>query len=354
MRVMIATDAWHPQVNGVVRVLETTVRELEALGHATKVIGPQHFRSISAPGYKEVQLALATANQFRRLFDAFEPDAVHIPVEGPIGLAARRFCIRNGFSFTTSYHTRFGDFFQQKTGLNERYANAFQRWFHRPSAAFMVQTPRLEQELKEAGFRNIVPWGRGVDTNLFKPWREEPGFNMDFLGLPRPIFMFLGRVSTEKNLEAFLDLDLPGSKVVVGGGPQLAHYQTLYDTVVFTGPKYGDDVARHLSAADVFVFPSRFETYGLVVTEALACGTPVAAFPVRGPADIIGNADCGVLSEDLKSAALAALKIDRRKARAFALPHSWQAATQQFVSGLVPLMPRLAAPKSSLLLTSAV
>ncbi|MCU0831302.1 MAG: glycosyltransferase family 1 protein [Rhizobiaceae bacterium] len=340
MRVIIATDAWHPQVNGVVRVMETTAREMRALGHEVLIVSPADFRSVAAPGYPEVRLALASARAFGCIADQFRPDAIHIPVEGPVGLAARRWCIRNRFAFTSSYHTRFGDFFAHRTGLDERYATAWQRWFHAPSAAFMVQTPRLERELAEQGFRNIVAWTRGVDTALFKPWRDEPGFDADFLGLPRPVFMVLGRVSLEKNLDAFLGLGLPGSKVVVGGGPHLDLYRARYPAVHFTGPKHGDDVAKHLSAADVFVFPSRFETYGLVVMEALACGTPVAAFPVRGPADIIGNADIGVLSEDLREAALQALSIDRAKARAFALPHSWRAATQQFLSHLVPLADR--------------
>jgi glycosyltransferase involved in cell wall biosynthesis len=337
MRVIIATDAWHPQVNGVVRVMETTAREMRALGHEVKIVSPQDFMSVPAPGYREVRLALATARAFGAIADGFRPDAIHIPVEGPVGMAARRWCLRNRFAFTSSYHTRFGDFFAHRTGLDEGFANAWQRWFHAPSSAFMVQTPRLERELAELGFRNIVPWTRGVDTALFKPWRKERGFDADFLNLPRPIFMYLGRVSLEKNLDAFLGLDLPGSKVVVGGGPHFDHYQTRHPKVLFTGPKHGDAVAQHLSAADVFVFPSRFETYGLVITEALACGTPVAAFPVRGPADIIGNADVGVLSEDLRAAALAALEINRDRCRAFALPHSWRTATEQFIGQLVPL-----------------
>jgi glycosyltransferase involved in cell wall biosynthesis len=336
MRVMIATDAWHPQVNGVVRVMDTTARELAAMGHEVRIVSPADFRSVPMPGYSEVRLALATARAFGRHVEAFRPDAIHIPVEGPVGLAARRWCLRNGRPFTSSYHTRFGDFIAHRTGLDERHANRFQRWFHRPASAFMVQTPRLERELAEQGYRNIVAWTRGVDTELFKPWRDVPGFDADFLNLPRPIFLSLGRVSREKNIEAFLTLDLPGSKVVVGGGPQLEEYKARFPGVTFTGPKSGDDVARHFSAADVFVFPSRFDTFGLVLLESIACGTPVAAFPVRGPADVITSPDAGVLSDDLGAAALAALSLDRAKARAAALPYSWRAATEQFLSHLVP------------------
>jgi glycosyltransferase involved in cell wall biosynthesis len=336
MRVLIATDAWHPQVNGVVRVLDTTVREMQALGHEVKIASPADFPSMPAPFYPEVRLALATARRFGRMAEAFKPHAIHIPVEGPLGLAARRWCIRHGVAFTTSYHTRFGDFFAHRTGINERHVDALQRRFHAPSAALLVQTPRLERELAEAGYRNIRSWTRGVDGDLFKPWRDEPGFDPDFLNVKRPIFMSLGRVSKEKNLEAFLDLELPGTKVVVGDGPQRGSLQARHPDVLFTGAKKGDDVARHFSAADVFVFPSRFDTFGLVLLESLACGTPVAAFPVRGPADVITSPEAGVLNEDLKAAALAALTLDRGKARAFALRHTWRAATEQFLSHLVP------------------
>jgi glycosyltransferase involved in cell wall biosynthesis len=271
------------------------------------------------------------------MIDAFRPDAIHIPVEGPIGLAARHYCRKRGLPFTTSFHTRFGDYFEARLGVSPQPATAVQRWFHNAGAGFMVQTPTLERGLAAKGFANIRRWGRAVDTTLFHPCRGEPSFDAEFLGLPRPIFLYLGRVSPEKNLPAFLGLDLPGSKVVVGDGPAMGRLKADYPAVHFLGYRHGDDIARHLSAADVFVFPSRFETFGLVVLEALACGTPVAAFDVPGPADILGDAPHAVLSDDLRAGALAALSIDRRGCRAFAESFSWRECTRQFADNLEPI-----------------
>lgn len=337
MRILIATDAWHPQVNGVVRVLDTTARLLRDFGHEVEIVGPDRFRTVPAPGYNEVRLAVAPGKDLARIVESFRPDAIHVPVEGPIGLAARRYCKKRGIPFTTSFHTRFGDYFEKRIGTGGEVAYSVQRWFHNASAAIMVQTPTLDRQLGERGFRNLKRWGRGVDTQLFRPLREEPDFDPDFLGLPRPIFMYLGRVSKEKNLEAFFELDLPGSKVVVGDGPALSALRRAHPGVRFLGYRGGDDLARHLSAADVFVFPSRFETFGLVVLEALACGTPVAAFPVQGPLDILGGTPHGVLSEDLGQAALKALSIDRAGCRAFAEGFSWASCTREFESNLVPI-----------------
>lgn len=341
MRILIATDAWRPQVNGVVRVLATTAAALRAMGHAVEVIGPDRFRTLPAPGYPEVRLAMPLGRRLPDMIEAFRPDAIHIPVEGPIGLAARHYCRTRGLPFTTSFHTRFGDYFKTWVGLGTRPAEAVQRWFHNGGDGIMVQTPTLEAVLGERGFRNIRRWGRAVDTALFRPHREDPGFDPDFLGLPRPVFLYVGRVSAEKSLERFFALDLPGSKVVVGDGPALAAYRADWPDVHFLGYRHGEDLARHFSAADVFVFPSRFETFGLVVLEALACGTPVAAFPVPGPLDIIGGRPQGVLSEDLRAAALAALAIDRKGCRAFAETFSWAQCTRQFAANLVPI-PRAA------------
>lgn len=339
MRILIASDAWHPQINGVVRVFDTTAAQLRAFGHDVEVVGPDRFRTVPAPGYKEVRLAVAPGKDLARIIETFRPDAIHIPVEGPIGLAARRYCKKRGIPFTTSFHTRFGDYFEKRIGTGVEVAYAVQRWFHRKGAAIMVQTPTLEQQLATRGFKNIARWGRGVDTQLFRPLRSDPAFDPDFLKLPRPIFMYLGRVSKEKNLPAFLDLDLPGSKVVVGDGPALASLTKTYPGVHFLGYRGGADLARHFSAADVFVFPSRFETFGLVVLEALACGTPVAAFPVQGPLDILKQAPHGILSDDLGQAALRALDIDRDGCRAFAEGFSWEACTREFEANLAPIPP---------------
>jgi glycosyltransferase involved in cell wall biosynthesis len=336
MRILIATDAWAPQINGVVRVFETTVAHLEAQGHVVEVIGPDRFATtFPAPGYPEVRLAMTVGRALPEMIDAFRPDAIHIPVEGPIGLAARHYCRKRRLPFTTSFHTRFGDYFAMRLGFGTAPAYAAQRWFHNAGDGFMVQTATLEKQLSARGFRNIRSWGRAVDTLAFRPYREDPGFDADFLGLPRPIFMYVGRVSPEKNLPAFLGLDLPGSKVVVGDGPAAAHLAARFPDVHFLGYRHGEDLARHFSAADVFVFPSRFETFGLVVLEALACGTPVAAFPVQGPADIIGDTPHGVLSEDLHAGALSALSIDRAGCRRFAESFSWAACTAAFAANLV-------------------
>ena len=338
MRILIPSDAWRPQINGVVRVFETTADWLARFGHEVEVIGPDRFpRTIGAPGYREVRLAVAPGLRLARTIAAFRPDAIHIPVEGPIGLAARRWCRIRGIPFTTSYHTRFGDYFAKRVGGGSRLAYAAQRWFHNGGEALMVQTDTLERELGNRGFRNIRRWGRAVDTAQFRPMREEAGFDPDFLGLPRPIFLYLGRVSAEKNLEQFLGLDLPGSKVVVGDGPALSPLRERFPDARFLGYRTGEDLPRHLSAADVFVFPSRFETFGLVVLEALSCGTPVAALPVPGPLDILGGAPVAVLDEDLRAGALRALDIKRSEARRFAEGFSWERCTREFEANLVPI-----------------
>ncbi|WP_182085326.1 glycosyltransferase family 1 protein [Aureimonas sp. ME7] len=335
MRILIASDAAAPQVNGVVRVLETTAGWLRRFGHEVEILGPGDCPiTLPAPGYPEVRLALAPGRTVAARIEAFAPDAIHIPVEGPIGLAARRYCRRHALPFTTSYHTRFGDYFERRIGMGSSLAYGVQRWFHNGGAALMVQTQTLEEELGARGFRNIRRWGRAVDTDLFHPCREEAGFDPDFLGLPRPIFLYLGRVSDEKNLPAFLGLNLPGSKVVVGDGPAAPKLKAAYPDAHFLGYRHGGDLARHLSAADVFVFPSRFETFGLVVLEALACGTPVAALPVPGPRDIVGGTPHAVLSEDLRAAALEALRIDRAECRKFAEGFSWEQCSREFEANL--------------------
>ncbi len=332
MRILIATDAWQPQVNGVVRTLTTTVGELTKLGHTVTVVGPDRFRTLPMPSYPEIRVALLPRRQLGRIMDEVAPDAVHIPVEGPIGLAARRICIRRKWPFSTSYHTRAGLYFERKFAIPGRLIVRLQRRFHNAASAFMVQTDSLERELRAEGFHNIRRWSRGVDAELFRPYPRD-----GFLDLPRPIFLYVGRVSSEKNLESFLDLDLPGSKLIVGGGPQLEAFRARYPTVTFAGYRSGEELSRYYSASDVFVFPSRFETFGLVLLEALACGLPVAAYPVHGPRDVIGSAPVGALDEDLRSAALKALAIPRERCRAYAMQFSWRRSAEQFLENLVPL-----------------
>ncbi len=327
-------------MNGVVRVFGITAERLRGFGHEVEIVGPDRFRAtLPAPGYPEVRLAVAPGRRLAEIIEAFRPDAIHVPVEGPIGLAARRYCRIRGLPFTTSFHTRFGDYFAKRVGGGSRLAYAAQRWFHNGGDGFMVQTDTLERELGTRGFRNIRRWGRAVDTEFFRPWRDDPAFDLDFLALQRPIFLYLGRVSPEKNLEGFLSLDLPGSKVVVGDGPALDPLRARFPDAHFLGRRTGTDVGRHFAAADVFVFPSRFETFGLVVLEALASGTPVAALPVPGPLDILGDAPHAVLSEDLRDAALKALSIDRAGCRRFAEGFSWERCTREFESHLVPIPP---------------
>lgn len=333
MRILIATDAWHPQINGVVRVLATTARELGALGHEVEVIGPDRFPTVPMPSYPEIRVAVTPGRRLARMMDEARPDAVHIPVEGPIGLAARRHCLRRRWPFTTSYHTRAGLYFQEKFGVPNGLVVALQRWFHNAGDGFMVQTDSLERELRAKGFANIRRWCRGVDTELFRP--QEPGGGLP--DLPRPVFTYVGRVSAEKNLGDFLALDLPGSKLVVGDGPQLAEYRQRFPDVRFAGWKQGSDLSRCYSASDVLVLPSRFETFGLVLLEALACGLPIAAYPVPGPADVIGRAPVGVLDHDLRRAALRALAIPRDLCRDFALRFSWRRSAEEFAGNLIPI-----------------
>lgn len=335
MKILIVTDAWHPQVNGVVRTLTTTRQELERLGHAVEVIAPDRFRTVPMPTYPEIRLALKPGARLVRMIDAMAPDAIHIATEGPLGLAARRYCLKRGVPFTTAYHTRFPEYVRDRFPVPLRLSYALVRRFHAPASAVMVATPSIEQDLIGRGFRNIKRWSRGVDTELFTPAAADP--DRDFLDLPRPIFMSVGRVAVEKNIEAFLSLDLPGSKVVVGDGPQLDELKARFPGVRFVGARHGTDLARHYAAADVFVFPSRTDTFGLVLLEALASGLPVAAYPVPGPLDVVGGSDAAVLDEDLGKAALAALDIPREACRRHALRFSWSASAEQFLNNLRPL-----------------
>ncbi len=336
MRILVVSDAWHPQVNGVVRTLESLRGRLETEGHQVEMITPDRFRSIPCPSYPEIRLALKPGRKLSRLIEAAQPCAIHIATEGPLGWAARRYCVKRQLPFTTAYHTRFPEYIRARWRVPLPISYAVMRRFHRPSSTIMVATQNIEDELVRRGFRNIARWGRGVDTTLFRPRPEAKGDHGPFAGLPRPVHLYVGRVAVEKNVEAFLALDLPGSKVVVGDGPQLDELKKRYPAATFTGAKTGEDLATHYAAADLFVFPSRTDTFGLVLLEALASGLPVAAYPVPGPLDVIGASGAGVLSEDLGQAARNALAIPPELCRAYALTFSWQASTRQFVDNLSP------------------
>jgi glycosyltransferase involved in cell wall biosynthesis len=330
-RLVIVSDAWHPQVNGVVRSIENTNRELAKMAIEVAMVTPQGFRSVACPTYPEIRLSIASYRRIAREIRKHKPSYVHIATEGPLGLTARRWCLKNRMPFSTSYHTRFPEYVAARLPIPKSWLYAFVRWFHNSGAACMVATPSLALELSERGIRNLVPWSRGIDANQFRPEAlEEKPF-----GLQRPVFMTVGRVALEKNLPAFLDLDLPGSKVVVGDGPARAELEKRYPGVLFTGLKFGEELARIYAQADVFVFPSLTDTFGNTILEALASGVPVAAYPVTGPLDIIGeDSDVGALDDDLRSACLAALSCSREQARALATQYSWEAATQQFINNI--------------------
>jgi glycosyltransferase involved in cell wall biosynthesis len=327
----LATDAWEPQVNGVVRTLTRTVAECRAMGHEVEVISPELFKTVPCPTYPEIRLALGAYDDMQERFKAFEPEAVHIATEGPIGLSARRICLEWKLPFTTSYHTKFPEYVSARFPVPVSVGYAYMRWFHKPSGRLMVATPSMRDELSRHGFRSISPWSRGVDTDLFRQ-DMAPVFE----GLKRPIWLNVGRVAVEKNIETFLKLDLPGTKVVVGDGPAREELTRKYPEAQFVGAKFGDELARHFSDADVFVFPSLTDTFGLVILEAMACGTPVAAFPAPGPIDIIPGSGAGVVDEDLARASLDCLKLDRAQVRAYAEKFSWRASAEEFVRNLQP------------------
>lgn len=324
-RILLVTDAWHPQVNGVVRTLERLAENLPAVGAEAIFLTPAGFRSVPMPTYPEIRLALTTPARIRAEIAKADADHVHIVTEGPLGLMARWACLREKRPFTTSYHTRFPEYLRARLPVPESLTYAWLRRFHNAGEATLVATRSLAAELAGKGFTKLKPWTRGVNTEFFNPSHRTD------LGVPRPIFLYVGRVAVEKNLGAFLDLDLPGSKMVVGAGPQLADLEARYPGVHFVGEHTGLALARYYASADVFVFPSRTDTFGIVLLEALASGLPVAAYPVTGPIDVIGDGVAGVLSEDLGEAARAALSLDPQKAREKALGYSWRACAEMFI-----------------------
>src|SRR5712672_3727 len=333
MRILIATDAWHPQVNGVVRTLTSLARSASALGAEINFLTLDGFPSFAVPTYPGLRVALPNRREIAARIEAVSPEAIHIATEGPIGWAVRAYCRRRKLAFTTSYTTRFPEYIAVRSIVPEALSYAVLRHFHAAAAMTMVATGSLRQELAARGFKKLGTWTRGVDTDLFRPGDAAE------LDLPRPIFITVGRIAVEKNLEAFLALKLPGSKAVIGDGPQRAALQRQYPEVRFLGEKTGEDLTSHLAAADVFVFPSRTDTFGVVQLEALACGTPVAAFPVTGPLDVIADHPVGALDEDLRSACLRALGMSRDACRSFALERSWENSARQFIGNLSALQP---------------
>lgn len=327
MRILVATDAWRPQVNGVVRTYERLGDEAIKLGAEIDFVTPGEFYTVPAPTYPEIRLAIPGFRHIRRRFAEVKPDAVHIATEGPVGWMARSHCLARRIPFTTSFHTRFPEYLKPRFGMPESWTYSMMRAFHNAGCGVMVATPSLASELGQRGFDRILPWTRGVDTDLFRP-RPVRRFGDE------PVFLTVGRVAVEKNIEAFLDLDLPGRKVVVGDGPQRAELETRYPKVTFTGKMTGDDLAECYASADVFVMPSLTETFGIVQLEAMASGLPVAAFPVTGPVDLVKPGVTGVLSADLAQAARDAMRLDRQVIRETAVDFSWENAARLFLANI--------------------
>ena len=332
LKIAFITDAWHPQINGVVTTIQNTCSALERSGHQIKLITPDQFKTIPCPSYPSIRLALACYGKLKRQLDEFSPQRIHIATEGPLGLAARRYCLSRNLAFTTSFHTLFAEYVNLRFKIPLSWGYGFLRWFHAPAKKVMVATSSVESDLNARGFKNsLVHWSRGVDPDFYYP-RDKT-----FIPLPRPISMFVGRVAIEKNIGAFLSLDIPGTKIVVGDGPQMKELKAKFPDTVFVGFLSGEPLAKHVAAADVFVFPSRTDTFGIVLLDALASGIPVAAFPVTGPLDVITSDKVGKLDENLKKAITEALKLDADDCRNYALNYSWANCTEQFFNNLVPV-----------------
>jgi glycosyltransferase involved in cell wall biosynthesis len=331
MKILIVTDAWDPQVNGVVNTLKAISRELIGIGHQVEFLTPDGFKTIPCPTYPEIRLSLFPRRKVNRRIAKAKPDALHIATEGPLGLAARRYALNSRIPFTTAYHTRFPEYLKARfrTPLSVTYK--FVKWFHGPAHAVLAPTPVVRRDLEKWGLKNVVDWSHGVDLNVFTP---EPSKQ---LNTERPIFLYVGRVAVEKNIEAFLELDLPGSKWVVGNGPRLTSLKAKYPEVNYLGLMKQAELAKVYQAADVFVFPSKTDTFGLVLLEALACGVPVAAYPVTGPLDVLGNGNAGIMNLDLRQACLDALLVPRNRARNWAERFSWKSSAEQFLGNLQPI-----------------
>ena len=333
MKIALVSDAWHPQINGVVNSMQNTRNCLEQFGHRVEMFTPQDFTTVPCPTYPSIRLSVTPGRRLSQMLDDYAPDSLHIVTEGPLGIAARSWCKRNNRLFTSAYHTQFPQYVSLRAPVPLSWGYRMMRWFHGTSQAVMVPTALVKRELEAQGFENIRLWSRGVDTELFHPQACVD------LGLPRPINMYVGRVAVEKNIGDFLDLDLPGSKLVIGDGPDLERLKQEHPDVCFVGFKTGEELAAHIACADVFVFPSRTDTFGLVMLEALACGVPVAAYPVTGPIDVITSNKVGCLDEDLKAAVLTAMKCKPSDCRSYAMGYTWEAASRTFESLLVPCQP---------------
>lgn len=331
MRITLISDAWHPQINGIVTAITHLGRALTQLEHSVEVIAPDRFRTWACPGYPDVGLAFGCGPRLRPLINSFEPEAIHLMTEGPVGFAARRYCRQRRVPYTTSFHSYFAEYLKLRIGLPLSISYAYLRWFHSRSERVMVATDSLRRHLLGKGFSRLVEWPLGVDTELYQP--RDKAFIQD----QRPVFMYVGRVAIEKNVEAFLRLDLPGTRYVIGDGPQREELESRYPKARFLGYQRGDVLARFLAAADVLVFPSVTDTFGLVLLEALACGVPVAAYPVQGPNDVLRDPRIGILDRDLGRAALDALALNPEDCRRYALQWSWVNSARQFIDKLAPL-----------------
>lgn len=334
MRIAIATDAWAPQVNGVVRTLTETRNRLEAMGHQVLVISPDRFRSVPCPTYPEIRLAfLARTESVAEMLERFDADAIHLATEGPICLAARRWCLKRGLPFTTAYHTQFPDYVSARTGVPAEWVWRYIRWFHAPAQSILASTPSIRNTLAAHGLTRLRHWGRGVDLAAFRP--EAPPLPA-LAALPGPVQLYVGRVAVEKNIEAFLTASHSGSKVVVGDGPARADLAARYPDALFLGPLFGEALASAYAGADVFVFPSRTDTFGLVMIEAMACGTPVAAYPVTGPIDVV-TPQTGAMDDNLDHAIAAALTRNRKDCADYARRFTWDASVAEFLAALAPV-----------------
>lgn len=333
-KLLLVTDAWYPQVNGVVRTLDSVMHELRGMGHDVRVLSHEGKKTWGLPSYPEIQLAFYSQSEIRTLLQEYQPDCIHIATEGPIGLAVRKYCLRNEMSFTTGFHTRFAEYLEARLPIPglKQLAYIMLRNFHRPSAAVLTPTITVSRELESRGFRNVITWTRGVDHETFRDYGKPISSEME-----SPILIYVGRLAVEKGIDDFLKLKNPGTKVVIGDGPSRTHLQKKYPEVIFTGYLFGEELARKIATGDVFVFPSKTDTFGLVMLEAMACGLPVAAYPVIGPIDVVDDGFSGVLDEDLEKAVSGALQLKRINAVAHAAKFTWRNTAKMLLSNMTSL-----------------